>query len=126
MASMNAWRDGDEVALRLLGTPPLEVYTQNQQIKDGCLAWCASLHQSPASSTPDLQSGGTRRESDSPLRQTFLRWMVSVVMSAREVFMGTCRVTVTSTCRITYSHTKEYRGKKSIVELTLPRQFSRH
>ncbi|MPD06517.1 hypothetical protein E2C01_102331 [Portunus trituberculatus] len=22
MASMNAWRDGDEVALRLLGTPP--------------------------------------------------------------------------------------------------------
>ncbi|MPC61359.1 hypothetical protein E2C01_055429 [Portunus trituberculatus] len=25
MASMNAWKDGDEVALRLLGTPPLEV-----------------------------------------------------------------------------------------------------
>ncbi|MPC14758.1 Eukaryotic elongation factor 2 kinase [Portunus trituberculatus] len=25
MASMNTWRDGDEVALRLLGTPPLEV-----------------------------------------------------------------------------------------------------
>ncbi|MPC25634.1 hypothetical protein E2C01_018755 [Portunus trituberculatus] len=25
MASMNAWRDSDKVALRLLGTPPLEV-----------------------------------------------------------------------------------------------------
>ncbi|MPC58846.1 hypothetical protein E2C01_052856 [Portunus trituberculatus] len=25
MSSMNAWRDGDEVALRLLGTPSLEV-----------------------------------------------------------------------------------------------------